>query len=171
MSSKGLSLAVLAAQSALLAACFAAGPDSTEGGENTESRGRPIIGGTAATAFPEAVLVDMKQNGQITAACSGSLIAPRVVLTAGHCVYQYNGWNIKAPFANNQAATATSGATYDWTNAAETVNPNMHDIGLIFLDQPISISTYPTIATSKVADNSQVVNIGRIGSGILSNTT
>ena len=38
-----------------------------------------------ATAYPEAALVDVLRDGQLGAYCSGALIAPSVVLTAGHC--------------------------------------------------------------------------------------
>src|SRR5262249_2863949 len=79
-------------------------------------------------------------------------------------------WKIHAPFASNQTANASSGTTYDWTNTGETVDPNMHDIGLIFLSSPITLSTYPTIATSPVADGTSIVNIGRIRNGQLSTT-
>jgi MYXO-CTERM domain-containing protein len=128
-----------------------------------------IKNGTSASAYPESVLVDLYQGGQLTAYCSGSLIAPQVVLTAGHCVFQFNSWHIHAPYAN-QSATASSGTTYDWTNTSDTVDPSMHDIGLIFLDSPITLSSYPTIASSPLSDGSSVVNIGRIRNGQLSTT-
>lgn len=172
MSHKALSLVALLAL-APMAACLAPASDSEEtlNQESVGRDGRAIIGGSKASAYPEAVLIDMKQNGVVTAACSGSLIAPKVVLTAGHCVYGFNGWNITAPHAQNQKATAKKGATYDWTNASETVDPNMHDVALIFLDTAITLATYPTLATTPLANNSQVVNIGRINNGVLSSTS
>jgi hypothetical protein len=166
--SKRMSLGALVVLSCSVVACLAGSSDPTD--DDTDSRARPIVGGTKATAFPEAVLVDMYQNNQLAAYCSGSLIAPKVVLTAGHCVFQFTKWVIRAPFASGQTANASSGATYDWTNTSESVNPNMHDLGLIFLDTPITLSSYPTLSTSKVADNTQIVNIGRINSGTLSTT-
>lgn len=150
-------------------ACLAPADSREQTTDETLGRdGRAIVGGTKASAYPEAVLIDMKQNGQVTAACSGSLIAPKVVLTAGHCVYQFDGWDITAPYANGQKVTASSGVTYDWTNATETVDPGMHDLGLIFLDKAITLSTYPTLAQKPLANGSQVVNIGRINNGTLS---
>src|SRR5688500_14095964 len=46
---------------------------------------QPIINGNPAFDYPEAVLINMDSS-----ACSGALIAPSVVLTAGHCVYGFN---------------------------------------------------------------------------------
>jgi hypothetical protein len=131
----------------------------------------PIIGGAPASTFAEAALVDMYQNGQLYAACSGAVIAPRVVLTAGHCVDGTTSWRVTTPYASNQHANSASGTTYDWAeHGSETVNPNHHDIGLIFLDNPIKLSTYPKLAQSPVANGSQLVNIGRINNGSLSNS-
>lgn len=157
-------------------AMFACAPGQTESDEydDTEEdsgeRDDAIIGGTQATQYPEAVLIDMKQNGVVTSICSGSLIAPKVVLTAGHCVHGFTGWNIKAPFAQNQTATATAAETYDWDNDGQFVDPNQHDVGLIFLSKAINLSSYPTVASAQVTIGSKVQNIGRINNGSPSNT-
>ena len=146
----------------------APGSDSIDDAET--DRDDAIINGTTATAFPEAVLVNMFFDGQLGAYCSGSLIAPRVVLTAGHCVHGIDQWQVKAPFAQNQVANATSGETFDWNTDSEEVDPSMHDIGLVFLDTPITLASYPTIPTSHVTFGSKIQNIGRIHNGSVSTT-
>lgn len=46
-----------------------------------ESIEQPIVNGLPANAYAEAALINA--SGYI---CSGAIIAPRVALTAGHCV-------------------------------------------------------------------------------------
>ena len=163
-------VALVPSLGALYACAQGSPPGFTHG--CTDQTSAAIIGGTTATAYPEAVLVDMSQNGQITAACSGSVIAPQVVLTAGHCVDGFDGWQVKAPFAKGQSANASDGETYDWAeNGADTVNPDHHDIGLVYLSSKITLSAYPTLAKQPLADGASIVNVGRIGDGTFSTTS
>ncbi|MBK8256296.1 MAG: trypsin-like serine protease [Polyangiaceae bacterium] len=129
-----------------------------------------IIGGQPANDYKEAVLVNMLQGGQIVSACSGSVIAPNVVLTAGHCVHGFDGWQVVAPFAGNQEAMSSKGVTYDWNNDSDYVDPNQHDVGLIILKSKIDLAEYPQVAQSPVQFGSKVVNIGRIDNGNFSDS-
>ncbi|MGH7894035.1 MAG: trypsin-like serine protease [Candidatus Binatia bacterium] len=47
---------------------------------------RPIYNGRTTTAYPAVVAVGILNRGGTVALCSGTLITPTVVLTAGHCL-------------------------------------------------------------------------------------
>lgn len=123
----------------------------------------PIIGGAPATAYPEAAYLNIDMSPAGGFACSGTLIAPRVVLTAGHCVDAHALWDVYVGSAYRQT---TSAAVYDWNeNGSEAVNPKHHDVGLVFLSEPVNLASYPTLSQTKVADGTLVVNVGRVLDG------
>ena len=159
--------------SAVVLGCMLVGCAVPAEAESNDERGAVdreanIIGGSLASAYPESALIDFQEGGG-SYICSGSLIAPRVVLTAGHCVDGAWGWKIKLPFANNQTANGVSGATYDWAeNGADYVNPNHHDIGLVFLDKSLTLTSFPVLASAPIGSGSSIVNIGRINNGAAS---
>jgi len=156
----GLVLAVAA-----MAGCVGS-PDATDGdqADSIDPSDSAIVGGTAANVFPESVLIYGAVDETGGDACSGVLIAPRVVLTAGHCIPGPHSWTIDAPFAGNQEVTTTSAAIYDYQGNT----PTTHDIGLIFLPSAIKLSKYPTLAATPIADGTKIVNIGRVQNGQLS---
>lgn len=145
------------------------GDPSASPDEPLASEGDAIQSGTLASKFEEAVVVDiLDAKGDLVAGCSGALVAPKVVLTAGHCVHGFSKWHVKAPFAKKQSADAKSALTYDWKVKGDTVDPKFHDVGLIFLETPIDLATYPALATKEVANGTKVVEVGRVKSGKVS---
>lgn len=120
---------------------------------------------TSASNYPEAVWLVGYVAGTPSAVCSGTVVAPRVVLTAGHCVRGYSQWDVDAPHAGSQVASSVKGIRYDWTEASGFINPNQHDIGLLFLDTDIIVPQYPLIASQGTTSN--VVNIGVKNNGAI----
>jgi len=125
--------------------------------EVTSSSSDEIIGGVKVTdQYPEAVTIDIGTSSH----CSGTLVAPMVVLTAGHCVYGFTNLVVKV---GTESRTTTGRAIYDWTSSS--LNPTQHDVALLFLNKPIWIRFYPTIAQTAVAANTPVTNVGRVHNG------
>src|SRR4051794_35957185 len=54
----------------------------------------------ATPVHPEAVVIDFYSGGKPTKSCSGTLIAPSVVLTAAHCADGSKAGVVHAPDAN-----------------------------------------------------------------------
>ena len=157
---KRLGLAVACILPALIG-CQDSGTDTNS--PSNEAVGvtmEPIIGGVPATGYPEAALLDMVAANGAGYACSATLIAPKVVLTAGHCVDGMTSFNV---YVGTTMRPGIGGETYDWhENGATNVNPSHHDVGVVYLQDAITLTSYPTLASSAVADGTGVLNVGRI---------
>jgi V8-like Glu-specific endopeptidase len=139
-----------------LVACADEGSDTP----SSSSSGDDIIGGSVAFAFPEAVQIDLtRPEGQFV--CSGTVVAPRVVLTAGHCIDGATSWQVRAPNAGGQTATSSQAITNYVGVVPGKINVNSLDVGVLVLDGRINLSSYPTVASSPVPTGTQVRNVGR----------
>ncbi len=128
-----------------------------------------IVDGDTADRYPYAALVDASLDGGV-GQCSGAILAPTLALTAGHCVHGFGPWRVTVPFAGGQQATASHGETFDWQTTPDAPRPDMHDVGLLWLDTPIALDAYPRIARDDRAEGSKVRYVGRVDDGEVSDT-
>ncbi len=136
-------------------------------GEPTAVDVGAIVGGVKTTDYPSAALLNMRAAAGGGYACTATVIAPRVVLTAGHCVDDMVSFRVLAAGVERDS---TEAETYDWDeNGAETVNPLHHDIGLVYLREPIELVTYPALADARVPEGTAAVDVGRIREGVVTN--
>jgi hypothetical protein len=158
-------VAALAGTLAIMAA-----PASAITGDFVEDFDHPYVG----------LVVFYDANGEFLWRCSGSLLTPTVFLTAGHCTapdadlgtpvtarvyFQQDAGVNYDPVTEVDPVTgypetcgdSTLGVTcatsdqlynYDYTGRL----PNTHDIGLLILDQPISLSEYGQLAEAGSLD-------------------
>jgi V8-like Glu-specific endopeptidase len=104
---------------------------------------------------PQVVLILMEVGGEPMYRCSGTLLSPTVVLTAGHCTSNYpdepfsgmrvftesdvqNG-NNNYPDAGPNSVEAASWAAHPLYATAPFY---LHDVGVVVLEQPVKLNSY-----------------------------
>ena len=93
--------------------------------------------------------------GRVALGCTGTFIAPKTVLTAGHCVYGRSGWYSRLDVYRAKDCDPDQGTKHTWNVAvtlAAWINDRIpeNDIGWIIVDTPSLVSMSFTFMTPPV---------------------
>lgn len=142
---------VLASSLGTLVACSAQDKDE----ENV-----PTAEAVSGASVQIAIL---DQNGNRIGDASGTLIAPRLVLTAGHAISGQYKWQVTSA-DGKQKVLGSRGMTYDWmTYDSQKAHPRRHDVGVIHLDEAIKLAAYPKLVSEKAAATLEATRIRGTG--------
>ena len=125
-----------------------------------------IIGGAPDHPYAEAVLIDMISARGERAFCAGTLLAPRVVLTAGHCVLGFAQWAVEVPSVQGDARTqlVSEHALWDW--GAPECGDACLDLALLFLPAAVHLDRFPALVSSPAPASASAVAVGRVEYGM-----
>ena len=116
------------------------------------SQDEAIIGGTLANGDPAVVALAIRYGGGYESLCTGTLIAPKTVLTAAHCIYAY-GQNLQyfVTFGTYSASpTRAVQVVQQYKN--QSYNQSAYDFGLLRLATPVlDVTPIPINETAMTA--------------------
>lgn len=119
----------------------------------------PIINGTPDTSVAHMAVVALYSPNWM---CSGTLIAPRVILTAAHCVEDLEPGVFLVLFGNNVDGAITRTVSEAWVHPdyepIAGVNPPVNDIAMLLLSNaaPPGIDPIPFLPRSLEITNADI---------------
>src|SRR5919199_6709501 len=140
---------VLAAAFAIVVGCGGTATDPQR-----QSRSSTITDGTLdGNAHPAVVLIIMDIDGQPAFRCSGTFIAPKVFLTAGHCAGEQGEFSGMRVFTESDVQNGNNNYPFAGPNTIEASewhsHPDfteaqfyLHDVGVVLLSSAVKRVQY-----------------------------
>lgn len=101
-------------------------------------------------------------SGNDIGSCAGTLLAEKLVLTAGHCVVGASTWRVEGA---GKVVTAQRAVT-PWKKFDSSLSHPKHaDVALLVLDDAIKLARYPSIADAPLKDGTRATRLHRSASG------
>lgn len=111
-----------------------------------------------SVTMPEVVPVWIGRDGM----CSGTLIDPVIVLTAAHCVYGYNNFQIEV--GGDQLETGDRvGVVASWYHPRFDRRRLRNDIALLHLNRPVNVGQLAVLDSSIPINNNTRMTIAGWG--------
>jgi secreted trypsin-like serine protease len=152
----------------VVAGACAAGLGCDRTPTDTEPANRPSFitdGQVDGSAHPAVVLIVMDVDGSPAFRCSGTLIAPKLVLTAGHCTGEPGEFSGMRVFTESDVQNGDNNYPFAGPNTIEAASwrshPQftesaffLHDVGIIQLRKSVSLAPgqYGTLPTTDQLD-------------------
>jgi hypothetical protein len=121
--------------------------------------GTAIVNGSDCPNTASVVLINMRDNDGPLGSCSGTIIAPRAVLTAAHCLV--GGVTIVQIFlGTGPQIPATSFAAYPGYRESD---PNALDVGVVLFGQDLGRTPIPVLLSrdARVGETAIIAGWGR----------
>jgi secreted trypsin-like serine protease len=121
-------------------------------------------------SFPQDETVNViTDQGRTIGKCLGALVAPRVVITASHCVHRDVKMTVDRALVSNDKPIRVTNVLWD-PKAAKNgkVDTSRVDVAILVLEKPIRLSSYPLFATKGVRDGTPAMSTARTKGGLAS---
>jgi V8-like Glu-specific endopeptidase len=167
--SRGIVVALAGATFALMSC----GPSIEVGDEAVASAQREaIVGGVLTSGDPAVVLLGVNAGGgRVEEYCSGTLIAPRTVLTAAHCINAYGQGNFYVVGIGSSLSGLSRVVPVTSQQAHPSYNGDAWDFGILRLAQPV-VGVTPIAMNERALTSADVGRpIRHVGFGITSAAT